>query len=60
MNLTIGISVIGGVSLIGEAIILYVTLKLRADLLQMRQDILEECDRTYVRKDVLQAQMSRP
>jgi hypothetical protein len=44
-----------GMALLGQLVNVWLNLRIRTGQLEMRQDILEEVDRTYMRKDVYAA-----
>ena len=55
MNLTISIGIVSLLSIAGQLVNLYLNLKLRTSVLEMKEEIRREVAEDYVRKDVLEA-----
>jgi hypothetical protein len=48
-------AVLGGLAIVGQLVNVYLNLRLRNALLEMREQIMKDVEATYVRKDVYDA-----
>jgi hypothetical protein len=48
-------AILGGLAIVGQLVNVYLNLRLRNALLEMREQIMKDVEATYVRKDVYDA-----